>query len=69
MNADEIAHALGGKRSGNQWLARCVAHDDRNPSMIIFEGRNGSAQVRCLAGCEPIDIIEELRERGLSAKR
>ena len=33
--------------------------------MIIFEGRNGLAQVRCLAGCDPIDIIEVLRERGL----
>jgi putative DNA primase/helicase len=65
MNADELARALAFKRSGNQWLGRCVAHDDKNPSMIIFEGRNGSAQVRCLAGCDPIDIIEVLRERGL----
>ena len=33
--------------------------------MIIFEGRNGSTQVRCLAGCDPIEIIEVLRERDL----
>ena len=34
--------------------------------MIIFVGRNGLAQVRCLAGvCDPIEIIEVLRERGL----
>jgi len=66
MNAEQLARALGFKRSGNQWLGCCVAHDDKNPSMIIFEGRNGSAQVRCLAGiCDPIDIIEVLRERGL----
>ena len=65
MNADELARALGFKRSGNQWAGCCVAHDDRNPSMIIFDGRNGSAQVRCLSGCQSIDIIDALRERGV----
>ena len=67
MTAEDIARALGFKRSGNQWVGRCVAHNDKNPSMIIFEGRNGSAQVRCLSGCDPLDIIEALRARGMWA--
>jgi|SoimicmetaTmtLPA_FD_contig_51_1972657_length_1737_multi_3_in_0_out_0_2 hypothetical protein len=65
MKAAELARTLGFKRSGNQWLGCCVAHDDHNPSMIIFDGRNGDAQVRCLAGCSSADIIEALRARGV----
>ena len=54
------------KRSGNQWLGCCVSHNDKKPSMIIYEGRNGSVQVRCLSGiCTSIEIIEVLRERGV----
>ena len=51
-------------RSGRQWKCRCVAHEDRSPSMIIFDGRE-SVQVRCMAGCEPEDIIAVLRSRGI----
>jgi hypothetical protein len=65
MDAEQLAKALGAVRSGRQWKCRCVSHEDRSPSMIIFEGRNGVVQVRCLAGCEPADIIGALRTRGL----
>lgn len=27
---------------------------------ILFEGRTGAVQVRCIAGCEPIEIIAEI---------
>jgi putative DNA primase/helicase len=64
MNAEQLAAALGAKRSGRQFKCRCVAHEDRSPSMIIFDGRN-AVQVRCLAGCEPADIIAVLKSRGL----
>jgi len=34
--------------------------------MIIFDGReDGRVQVRCMAGCEPQDIIAVLKSRGL----
>lgn len=65
MRAAELARRLSFKRAGNQWLGRCVVHPDRNPSMIIFEGRNGAAQVRCLSGCSSIDIVNELKQRGV----
>ena len=64
MNAEQIARQLGGKRAGRQFKCRCVAHDDHDPSMIVFDGRE-SVQVRCLSGCDPRDIIAELRRRGL----
>lgn len=64
MNAEQLAKALGAVRSGRQWKCRCVAHEDRSPSMIIFDGHD-SVQVRCMAGCEPQDIIDVLRVRGL----
>ena len=66
MNAAQIARALGGHRSGNQWKCRCPAHDDTDPSMIVFDGKH-AVQVRCFAGCEPLDIIDALRNRGLWA--
>ena len=55
------ALTLGGKKLGKQWSACCPAHDDKSPSLIIFEGRTGAVQVRCMAGCEPIEIIAEIR--------
>ena len=55
------ALTLGGKKLGKQWSACCPAHDDKSPSLIIFEGRTSAVQVRCMAGCEPIEIIAEIR--------
>ena len=50
---------------GTPWaeeLARAPGeHDDRSPSLIIFEGRTGAVQVRCMTGCEPIAIISQIR--------
>jgi len=64
MNAEQIALALGGKRSGRQWACRCPAHEDRSPSLIVFDGRE-AVQVRCMAGCNPLDIIAALKQRGM----
>lgn len=66
MDAEQLAIRLNAKRSGRQWVCRCVAHEDRDPSMLIFSGREeGAVQVRCLAGCTPGEIIDVLRDRGL----
>ena len=64
MTVAEIAGALEGKRSGRQFLARCPAHDDSNPSLSIAE-RNGKVLVKCFAGCEQADVIGQLKARGL----
>ena len=59
MNAAQLAKSLGAVRSGRQWKCCCVAHEDASPSMIIFDGRD-QVQVRCMAGCDPRDIISVL---------
>ena len=68
MNAEMLATALGGKDAGKQWAACCPAHEDKSPSLIIFDGRE-SVQVRCLALCDPQDVIDALRARGLWGDR
>jgi hypothetical protein len=36
-----VAKALGGRKVGSGWTARCPAHDDRNPSPLIRDGDDG----------------------------
>jgi hypothetical protein len=65
MKAETIAKALGGRRVGDAWMARCPAHDDREPSLAIADARNGKVLVRCHAGCDQQDVIAALRARGV----
>jgi hypothetical protein len=65
MNAAQLAEALGGKRSGSGWSAKCPAHDDNDPSLSINDGNNGHPVVRCHAGCEQAAVLDALRDRGL----
>jgi putative DNA primase/helicase len=65
MKAETIAKALGGRRAGSGWTARCPAHDDRTPSLSISDADNGKVLVRCHAGCDQARVIDVLRARGL----
>lgn len=64
MTVTDLAAALGGRRSGDGWMACCPAHDDRNPSLSLTE-RNGRILVHCHAGCSQEAVIDALRARGL----
>jgi len=64
MRAEDIANALGGRRSGRQYACRCPAHEDTSPSLIVFDGHT-DVQVRCMAGCHNDEIIAALRKRGI----
>lgn len=64
MTAASIAEALGGRRSGSQYVARCPAHDDSNPSLSISE-KDGRLLVKCHAGCEQTAVVFALRACGL----
>lgn len=64
MTAEIIARALGGRKVGQGWTARCPAHEDREPSLSIRDD-GGKVLVRCHAGCEQRDVIAILKERGL----
>lgn len=63
-SAKSIAEALGGRRTGECWMAKCPAHVDRTPSLSIRDS-NGTVLVRCHAGCEQEDVLAALRSRGL----
>jgi putative DNA primase/helicase len=65
MTAEVIAKALGGRKAGAAWMARCPAHEDREPSLSCADGDNGKVLVRCHAGCEQHRVIAALRARGL----
>lgn len=64
-SAEQIARSLGAaRRSGNGWMCRCPAHDDRVPSLAVtVEG--GQVLVHCHAGCPQSAVIVKLRALGL----
>ena len=63
--AAELARALGGRRSGHGWVARCPAHRDRQPSLSIADGADGRILLTCFAGCSWAAIRDVLRARSL----
>ena len=65
MTAEVMAQALGGRRAGSAWMARCPAHDDRVPSLAIDERSDGTVLVCCHAGCSQHAVINALTARGL----
>jgi hypothetical protein len=69
MNAESIAKGLGGRKAGGGWVARCPAHDDREPNLSISASDNGKVLVCCHAGCDQLQVIAELRLRGLWYER
>lgn len=73
--ARSIAQALSGSiRNGKSFLCRCPVathgkgRGDRNRSLSIADGDDGKLLVRCFAGCDWLDVLAELRRRGLTDK-
>lgn len=48
------------KKVGAGWVARCPAHDDKQPSLSVSEGDEGRALVHCHAGCSAEAIAKAL---------
>jgi AAA domain-containing protein len=67
-DAEAIARALGGRRNGSGWRARCPAHNDHDPSLDITE-KNGTVLLVCRAGCGQGAVLDALRRRGLWSDR
>jgi putative DNA primase/helicase len=71
MSADQIGIALRGRRNGNGWLVCCPCPNhgqgrgDRSPSLSVANGDDGRLLLRCFAGCEFLDVLDELEHRGL----
>ena len=68
MRAESIARALGGRKAGRGWSARCPAHDDRTPSLSLRETGDGKVLVCCHAGCDQGKVIAHLKASGLWAQ-
>jgi putative DNA primase/helicase len=61
MKFDEVLRRLSSVRaSGSEYIARCPAHDDKNPSLSVREGTHGQALLFCFAGCSYDGIIAAL---------
>ena len=67
-----IAKALKGRpASGSGYLCHCpvASHGrrrgDRNPSLLIRDGDFQAVVVHCFVGCDPRDVLAELRRQGL----
>jgi len=64
MNAASVAEALGdASRTGRDWRCRCPVHGGR--SLTLRDGDGGRLLVTCWGGCDRLDVLAELRIRGL----
>jgi hypothetical protein len=64
VNAAAIAQALGdARREGRFWRCRCPLHNGR--SLMLRDGNGGRLLATCWGGCERLDVLAELRRRGL----
>lgn len=58
---DRVLSRLEGVQpSGRGFVARCPAHDDRNPSLSVAEGDDGRVLLNCHARCSPEDVVAAL---------
>jgi putative DNA primase/helicase len=70
-DAASIAKALKGRHCADGYLCRCPlpshgrGRGDHNPSLLVKDG-DTAPLFKCFAGCEPKDILSELRQRGLA---
>jgi putative DNA primase/helicase len=72
MTADQVGIALRGRRNGKGWLVRCPCPNhgkgrgDRFPSLSVTDGDDGRLLLRCFAGCDFLEVLDELKCRGLA---
>ncbi len=57
---DFLSHLEGVIGQGNQYSARCPAHDDKRASLSVSTGRDGRILLHCHAGCAVTDILDAL---------
>ena len=65
VTAEAVANALGGRKAGAAWMAKCPAHEDREPSLSIKDTDNGKVLVCCHAGRDQQQVIAALKARGI----
>jgi hypothetical protein len=65
MTPADLAKRMSARKMNGGWLARCPTHEDRTPSLSISQGTKQEIVLHCHAGCDPRDVLAELRSRGL----
>lgn len=62
MKADLIIERLEHVRATgkNRWIARCPAHNDSSPSLVITQPDNDRVLIHCHAGCSTGDILDSM---------
>jgi DNA primase len=63
--AAHIAEILAGapvRSRGGNYLVKCAAHDDEQPSLSLRDGDDGLI-VHCFAGCRAGDVYAAIRRR------
>lgn len=62
MKADAIIQRLEHVRASgtNRWIARCPAHKDSSPSLVISQPDNERVLIHCHAGCSTGDILDSI---------
>jgi hypothetical protein len=54
---DRLVQKIDTKRSGNNWTAKCPAHEDRHASLSINEGAESRVLIKCHAGCDTEAVV------------
>jgi hypothetical protein len=69
MSAERIARSLDprARREGRNWRTVCPVHDGH--SLCLADGKDGHLLVTCWAGCASVQVLTELRRRGLLDER
>jgi len=71
VDLDTLAKAVGATHRGDGWIARCLFAErhnngDANPSMAVFESRDGGALLTCKVKCATTAaLMAEARRRDL----
>lgn len=61
LTVEGVLSRLGGvRRCGRGWVARCPAHEDREPSLSIGQSAEGRVLLYCHAGCSFAEILTAL---------
>lgn len=69
LSAEEVAKRLKKPGpSGDGWHACCPVHDDKKPSLVLYDGRYGVV-ARCMAGCPDNEVRAALTSLGLLPER
>ena len=57
---EELCGRLGVTSKGETVMARCPAHDDKNPSLSLKRGKDGTGILHCFAGCDWKEVFAAL---------